>query len=260
MFREDPVGGESLHIHATLPVPTTAAITALVGAVLCENPHPAAPTNLPPSDDTLPDPMGTLTSPLIAAHRALLRARTDLALENLALRRQLAIDQRDQKRHGFELVTVGSGSCSEDSAPAGSVRWSSSSQRPSSLGTARASSCSGSVSQSGARSAGPAWPAGTSPSSNASRAIVPSGETTRSPKSSPPSSARATPPTPSVASLSPTTAATSGRPVRRRRWSGTAGTTATGAISIVGCKRSWGSRDCRSRITRPTPVSTRSDS
>jgi hypothetical protein len=53
--------------------------------------------NLPRIRGTLSDRMRTLILALVSMLRALLRSRANLALENLALRQQLTIYQRDQK-------------------------------------------------------------------------------------------------------------------------------------------------------------------
>jgi hypothetical protein len=54
--------------------------------------------DLPPAHGTLGDLMGTLPWALLSVLRAGLMPRTTLALENAALRQQLTIYQRTQRR------------------------------------------------------------------------------------------------------------------------------------------------------------------
>ena len=66
--------------------------------VLRENSETPLPRRSSATHDTLRDPMGTLLSALFSFVRAALRSRTALALENAALRQQLALHERARKR------------------------------------------------------------------------------------------------------------------------------------------------------------------
>jgi hypothetical protein len=73
---------------------------------------------------------------LIKTLRSAFRTRADLALENLALRQQLANLRRTSGRPRLRRIDRPSGSLSLGCGRAGRMSWSSSSQTPSSAGTA----------------------------------------------------------------------------------------------------------------------------
>src|SRR5438132_12381871 len=80
---------------------------------------------------------------LLGALRAALRTCTNLTLENLALRQQLALLRTDRSDHGPGAWIASSGCGSPADGPGGEMRCISFAPRPCFAGTGRASASSG---------------------------------------------------------------------------------------------------------------------